>query len=38
VVDTDVFSPIVEQPNPVTEGSNFCNFTRHMFDSPQQKP
>ena len=29
VIDADVLAPIVEQANPVTEGSDFCYFSWH---------
>ena len=31
-IDTNIFAPIVEQTDPVTEGSDFCYFSRHNSD------
>src|ERR1700733_10714183 len=29
VIDADIFSPIVEHPDPITKSSDFCDFTWH---------
>jgi hypothetical protein len=30
-VDANIFAPVVEHSDPVTEGSNLCYFSRHNY-------
>ena len=32
-IDANILSPVVEQADPVAEGSDFCNFPRHKSKS-----
>src|SRR4030088_707125 len=32
-IDANILAPVVKQTNPVTEGSDFCNFARHKSKS-----
>src|ERR1700730_613799 len=32
-IDANILAPVVEQADPVAEGSDFCNFSRHKVNS-----